>query len=445
MRDDEQWIAEQFGQAELGDARRSRRAEQVALAMLAVPGKGLPTQTKTWGGLKAAYRLMNSPDVTREKLMKPHFKQTLAVAGPGTLFVQDTTELDFTQKKQTEGFGPIGNHKGSGLFVHSLMAMTPEGQVLGLAGQRTWARSKGPAHKKTETRAQRQVRTGKESEVWAGILADVGPVPEGQRWISVGDRGSDSFDYWQSATAMGWECLSRIYINRRTDENGHLLDRARLLPAQGREVVQRRARPGKAAHTLHLALAWSAVQVLPPCNRPKSAQLAPLDVSVIRCWDDAHGVEWLLLSTGPVNSLEDAAQCVRCYEQRWSIEEFHKCLKSGCHIEDSQFKTAGAVDVLLGFCSITAVRLLALARMARIQPETPATSCIDADYLRVLCAVRKLSAETLTVRCYWREIAKMGGFLARTRDGDPGWQTLWKGLLKLEDMVDGFRLGQKCG
>ena len=112
------------------------------------------------------------------------------------------------------------------------------------------------------------------------------------------------------------------------------------------------------------------------------------------------------------------------YTQRCSIEEFHKCLKLGCRLEISQLKQAPAVDVLLGFCSIVAVRLLALARQARIRPQEPASEFIDHDNLAVLCAMRNLEPKTLMARSYWREVARIGGFLARTHDGDPGWKTL---------------------
>ncbi|MHB8254256.1 MAG: transposase [Acidiferrobacter sp.] len=98
-----------------------------------------------------------------------------------------------------------------------------------------------------------------------------------------------------------------------------------------------------------VTLAWYTAQVLPPRNNPLLAHRPPLTASIVRCWDDRYGVEWLLLATWPVNSADDAAQYVQWYEQRWSIEEFHKCLKSGCQIERSQLKQAQAVDVLLGF------------------------------------------------------------------------------------------------
>ena len=195
--EDQSWIARQFARADLGDARRTRRAEQLALSMLQAPDKGLPAQTQTWAGLKAAYRLLHCEDVTRQKLMQPHFEQTQhdALAHPVSLFVQDTTDLSFSQLEHAQGFGPVGDRRGSGLHVHSLLTLTPTGEVLGLAAQHCWARPIAPAFRQTQSLAQHQMRKGKESEVWHKVLADVGPVPKGQRWISVADRGSDSFDY----------------------------------------------------------------------------------------------------------------------------------------------------------------------------------------------------------------------------------------------------------
>ena len=451
MYDDEKWISEQFGQADLGDPRRARRAQMLALNMLKAPGKGIPEQTQTWGGAKAAYRLFGRPEVTREALMQPHFEQTLQAceARPGLmLFVQDTTELDFTHMRAAKGYGPIGNHAGCGLMVHSLMALGTSGEVFGLAAQRCWARSSGPTRKGTENSVQRKKRKGLESEVWPLVLESLGRPPAGHTWVSVGDRGSDSYDYWSRARRLGWHCLSRLFVDRRTTGPCKLLQTARALSSQGELVMPQRARPGQAARTLKLSLAWSAVQVCPPVNDPKYKGCEPLDASVLRVWDAQHGLEWILLFTGTLNSFDEAAQCVGWYEQRWSIEEFHKCLKSGCRIEHSQLKQARSVQALLGFSSIVAVRLLALARLARARPDEPAAQHIEASYLRVLCAMRKLPAE-LTVRAYWREVARMGGFLGRTHDRDPGWQTLWKGLEKLEAWVaawlDGFEEGRTCG
>lgn len=248
----------------------------------------------------------------------------------------------------------------------------------------------GPAFKNTETRTQRTKRGDKESDFWPKVLEGVGAVPEHCRWVSVGDRGSDSFDYWKRATALNWQCLSRLYINRRTGNKGEkasatnttntrLLTQARAEPARGCYRVDQRARPGQAARTLNLNLAWRPVVVCSPRNSHIYAADDTLKASVVRCWDAEHGVEWLLLATWEITCFEDAKQCVEWYEQRWRIEEFHKCLKTGCKIESSQLKHASAVDVLLGFCSIIAMRLLALTLLARAHPDTAALCTIRVD------------------------------------------------------------------
>jgi len=41
---------------------------------------------------------------------------------------------------------------------------------------------------------------------------------------------------------------------------------------------------------------------------------------------------------------------------------------------------------------------------------------------------------------FFRELAKLGGFLGRKCDGDPGWQTVWHGYQKLQMRLDGMRL-----
>jgi hypothetical protein len=34
----------------------------------------------------------------------------------------------------------------------------------------------------------------------------------------------------------------------------------------------------------------------------------------------------------------------------------------------------------------------------------------------------------------------MGGFIGRKSDGEPGWQTIWKGYKRLQDMLLGASL-----
>jgi hypothetical protein len=35
---------------------------------------------------------------------------------------------------------------------------------------------------------------------------------------------------------------------------------------------------------------------------------------------------------------------------------------------------------------------------------------------------------------FWQDVARLGGFIGRSSDGEPGWQTLWKGWSRVLEM-----------
>ena len=134
------WACAQWAEASLGDRRRAARAVRLGAALAANPAASLPAQTQTWADLKAAYRLLNAPDVTPAALSTPPWTQTRAVAaGPEpVLFIQDTTERDDTAHPPTRGLGPIGDGRGRGFALHRCLAVRPAEPtpaVLGLAYQ----------------------------------------------------------------------------------------------------------------------------------------------------------------------------------------------------------------------------------------------------------------------------------------------------------------------
>src|SRR5919199_5777470 len=110
------WSRAQWAEAPWGPPRRTARAVRVGAALAANPAASLPAQTQTWADLKAAYRLLNAPDVTHAALSTPHWMQTrAATSGPEpVLFIQDTTEGDYTAHPHTRGVGHIGDGRGRG-------------------------------------------------------------------------------------------------------------------------------------------------------------------------------------------------------------------------------------------------------------------------------------------------------------------------------------------
>jgi len=220
----------------------------------------------------------------------------------------------------------------------------------------------------------------------------------------------------------------------------------RTLPEAGSFVLNLRARPKQPARRAKLVVSYGALSM--PTPAIKSPLLREADPGPIPMWvvwvrevDAPQGVdpiEWVLYTSLPVACLEDAMVIVGYYEKRWLIEEWHKVLKTGMRVEDRQLKTSKRLEAMMGLMSVAAVRLFQLKGEARTAPERPADQVVPPKYVSALKAVRKLrSSIQLTVGRFFRELAMLGGFLGRRRDGDPGWITIWRGWDKLQTMIRG--------
>jgi hypothetical protein len=213
-------------------------------------------------------------------------------------------------------------------------------------------------------------------------------------------------------------------------------------------------RGGRAGRWAKLAVAGGAVTVYSPWFGTGGSRTArPLCCWAVRVWeiDAPPGVqplEWLLLTSEPVKDLADALRVSGYYSLRWMIEEYHQCLKSGCKVEERQLESADRLGPFIGIATAVAARLLQLKNDARLTPDRPAMQCVDSELVQTLAKLIKAKPEQLTMQRFTHEVAKMGGFLARNSDGDPGWKTLWKGWQKLNWIHQGRQLasaGKRCG
>ncbi len=453
--DFEKWAQEQWGTAELGDPRRTARAVKVGAAVAAQPAASLPKQLPEWRELKAAYRFFDQAGVTHAALAQPHWELTRREArvstAPVILFVQDKSDLDFSHHPATRGLGHVGKF-GQGMLLQSCLAICPQAsapQMLGLAAQQVWLRQH-PKRKGRETSSAKRKRERKESAVWAELLKQIGPGPLpglGRRYVSVGDRESDIFSYVRQAQAQQGDVLLRVAQNRvlltPQGERAKLLDWARALPAQTTKPVVLRGREGQPQRAVELQVSCSALQLCAPQQGPERNQ-APLAGWVVRCWAagaaGAEDLEWVLFTTVPVLNKEQALQLIEWYELRWVIEEYHKCLKTGCAMEQRQLETAARLQALLGLLAVVAVRLLQLRALSRTEPTRPALEIVPPLLVQVVKQRLHLkpAVAKLTIREFFHAVARLGGFIGRKSDGDPGWLTLWRGWEKLQDLCWGL-------
>ena len=155
-------------------------------------------------------------------------------------------------------------------------------------------------------------------------------------------------------------------------------------------------------------------------------------------------IEWLLLTTVPITTTDEALERLAWYAARWGIEVWHKVLKSGCRIEDRQLETAERLIRCLTLYSVIAWRILYATMLARAVPDVPCTVLLDADEWQGLyCRIHRVAlapAKPPSLRPAVRWIAQLGGFPGRKRDGEPGVTVLWKGFQHLVDLTAMYRI-----
>lgn len=474
-----EWAQRELGGAELGDARRTKRLVRLGASLAEESHGTLPQSLHNWAELKAAYRLLGEPDVDYDSILQPHWTRVRSACGHSedVLLVEDTTSLDYSSHPAAKGLGLIGDGGGVGLHLHTTLALgvhrwtdehEPEVTVLGLFGQQHWIRP-GPTGAPTEKKAHR-LRRPRESERWASVLAETGGPPPRSRWTYLADRESDIFEVFQRCGAVGVDFIIRANQPRAlADEGGSVFQAVSEAPVMGQFSVHLRSRPARVkrpkrkgqtrrvvrpkqpGRTVLFEVRSRAVCLRRPWRPGTRGTPEPIHVVQVRELDppeDAEPIEWVLLTTWPVDSLAACIRVAKAYGCRWLIEEYHKALKTGTGIENCQLTTAERIETLLGILAVVAVRLLNMKLLARVRRATPLEAGeLGPEVLALLEAKYGFPKEGWTYRTALISIARLGGFLARKSDGLPGWITLWRGWEKLRLMLQGYDLLNqgRCG
>ncbi len=269
------------------------------------------------------------------------------------------------------------------------------------------------------------------------------------QFVSIGDREADVSDLFLVVRPPGVDLLIRAAQDRRAEHPDQYLWAAMATAAIAATVtVAMGARAGQPARNVTLTVRWQQVTLRPPKGRAK--EHLP-NVTVWAVWaierDPPLGVaavEWLLLTTVPITTTDDALERLAWYAARWGIEVWHKVLKSGCQIEARQLETADRLMRCLTLYSVIAWRILYATMLARVVPDAPCTVLLDADAWQGLyCRIHRVAvppARPPTLRQVVRWIAQLGGFQGRKHDGEPGVTVLWKGFQHLVDVTAMYRI-----
>lgn len=371
---------------------------------------------------------------------------------PIILAVQDTSSLNFTTHDETEGLGPIGTTPdgAQGLHLHCTLAVTPDSTPLGFLHVQCWARDPAEFGKKAD-RGKLPIED-KESFKWLESYSAVAKVKArmpGTTVVSVGDREADVAELFALArdTKDGPALLIRAKHNRRLKtEQRYLWETVEATPVAGIQVIQVPRQGSRKARKVELTVRFTPIDIRPPNGGWKKA---------IRAWailareenappDIKEPLEWMLPTTLPVETFEQAVEKLRWYACRWTIEVMHRILKSGCRIEERQLARADRIETCLAIDLVVAWRIHYLSKLGREAPDVPCTVAFEEDEWKALLAHATKNRfppdVPPTLRHAIHLVAALGGFLGRKSDGEPGTQTLWLGLARLKDLTAMWRL-----
>jgi hypothetical protein len=446
------WAEQEFGQAQLPDARLKRRLLTLARDFYARPSANVPQACGSRARTKAAYRFFDHPKTTMQELLAGHTQATVArlQREPVVLAVQDTTSLNYTAHAATEGLGPICNRVDGpqGLEVHSTLAFTPQGTPLGLLDVQCWARDANDFGKKV--RRKRTPIEQKESYKWLKsyeATAKTTAQRPATQIVSVGDREADIYELFELAahTDHGPQLLVRAEHNRAlANEQERLWPTLQAQPLAGTLALAVPRQGNRKARRAQLEIRFAAVSLQAPHGHRGKP---PLAVWAVLAQERAvpaevKPLEWLLLTTVPVATVEQAVERLQWYAQRWNIEVFHRTLKSGCRIEDRQLGTADRLEACLAIDLVVAWRIHHLTKLGREVPQAPCTVCFEQPQWQSLMIFTERNPvpprEPPTLREAIRRVAGLGGFLGRKGDGEPGTECLWRGLQRLDDITEMF-------
>jgi hypothetical protein len=448
------WAEEELGEAKIGDSRLNKRLLTMAQAFYARPQANIPQACQTRAETKAAYRFLDHPETSMEAILEPHYEATVARMNREAvvLAVQDSTSLNYTAHPGTEELGPIGYSKDRaiGLLLHETLAFNREGTPLGLLDVQCWARD-GAEFGKKKRRHSLPIEK-KESYKW---LVSFRKVAEAQKQcpetmlVSVGDREADVYQLFELALSdpLGPKLLIRAEQDRLlTGGQGHLWEKMAKEEVSGIQEIHVPRQKNRPARVARLEVRFAQVSLRSPKNEKRRRELTlwAIWAREVKGPTAVEAIEWMLLTTLPVTTFEEAIEKLAWYTIRWGIEVYHRTLKSGCKVEERQLGHADRIEACLGIDMVVAWRIFHLAKLGRETPDVPCTVFFEEAEWKALVAYitqnPRPPEKPPTLRQAMRMLANLGGFLGRKGDGQPGTKSLWLGIQRLDDLSSMWKL-----
>jgi hypothetical protein len=456
---------------DLEDKRLNRRSQQVLSQLAARPTASIPAACGGYKEMKAAYRFFNNDKVGFDGVLQPHRDATRCriAAQPAVLLVPDTSEIDLTRPaQQVEDAGPLDGDTRRGVFLHLMHAFTPDGTPLGTVQGLPWTRDDDKPRNATRTRGERAAQPIEEKESFRWLLSMHQAREEakhcpGTQIIYVADSEADILDVlatgMEEPRTIDWivrSCQDRALVDDLDESRAaleYLHEELLAAPVLFRQPITVRGRTAKVAcedrsrrqprQTREAVVAVRAARVTLRAPERWAGQLPDVTVNAVLVREenppgDDVAVEWLLLTSLPIDTINQVRAIIQYYCTRWMIEILIRVLKSGCRVEKRRFEHVDRLLPCLATYLIVAWRTLYVCRLGRSCPEIDCEAVFEpAEWKSVYQVVKRQPPpkQAPKLQEMVRLVAQLGGYVNRKRSDEPGPQTVWLGLQRLHDIA----------
>jgi hypothetical protein len=437
--------------------RKFRYRQVISVLQSSNPSLSFPHLFKDQHQLKGFYRLINNKNITHSTFITGYqaglieYSKEQANQAPWML-IQDTMLTDFNSRNLDLGY--TQSPHTNGFLLHHGLLLDDKGTPLGLLHQQVIHRERNDFGKAKLFR-QKKI-TEKESNKWLeGVSTGISfSKSTGRDLIHIMDREADIVELINQCQQNKQYFIIRARHDRSTLSNKERfkeedVEKFRLFHAMrsvpNNTVIKRNLRDAK-------GLLYEA-----DCDiNYQHFRFRGIEQDVTCVWvkeknvPEGQAAEWFLLTNLPIHTVKEAEGVAETYAKRWTVEDYHKCYKTGCSIEKRQFDSRKTITTSIGLLALTAVQLLRSRYFAKHHQEDSFEEILtdkDEQKLAVKLAQKYLKpidhqlCKPKTTLWWLLLLGRMGGHQGMKQKGLPGWQTIWKGHAHFQSLLEGYKHG----
>ena len=448
------WISHEMQGTQMPDERLNKRLEKLLTSLSKNGEESIPAACQGWSETKSAYRFFDNDRVGLEEILSGHKEATVGRIAQEemVLLAQDTTFLDYGSAESV-GLGTLKRTPSDHYLLHPTVAFTPSRANLGVLGAHVWQR---PEENVAHLRDKKPIEE-KESYRWLEsyeLACEIQRQCPDTLVLSVADREGDIHEWFLLAQHKPLderaELLVRAKCNRRTQkkegEYSYLWDEMAGSRAMGKLTIRTPRTGHKPSRPATLEVRAKEIEF---CGRQgkktESVFMYAVYATEQRPPKGEGAIEWMLLTTLPVESYEGAKAIIGWYCARWEIEIFFRVLKQGCQVEELRLETDSRLLNCIAIYLIVAWRIHVITMQSREWPDLCCEILFSEKEWKTIYLMQKKHKppkEPPTLREISRMLAQLGGFLARKGDGEPGVKNIWRGYRVLQNYVDALEMAE---